>query len=176
MDTVTTGKTGSVFVTLEDGSYYAVETESAEGFKLDNAPHYFTVKNGKCEPVIVKNDPISGILIHKVSTADGKGIPGVSFVLYDSGHTPIDQQTSDDRGYVRFEGLTAGRYYLRELENEGYIPDAQERTVYVKAGETTQVKWENTPITGQIQVVKKSADYNPTNGLPARDAAGGRGL
>ena len=167
VDTVTTGKTGSVFVTLEDGSYYAVETESAEGFKLDNAPHYFTVKNGKCEPVIVKNDPISGILIHKVSTADGKGIPGVSFVLYDSGHTPIDQQTSDDRGYVRFEGLTAGRYYLRELENEGYIPDAQERTVYVKAGETTQVKWENTPITGQIQVVKKSADYNPTNGLPA---------
>ena len=167
VDTVTTGATGSVFVTLEDGSYYAVETESAEGFKLDNAPHYFTVKNGKCEPVIVKNDPISGILIHKVSTADGKGIPGVSFILYDSGHTPIDQQTSDDRGYVRFEGLTAGRYYLRELENEGYIPDAQERTVYVKAGETTQVKWENTPITGQIQVVKKSADYNPTNGLPA---------
>ena len=167
VDTVTTGATGSVFVTLEDGSYYAVETESAEGFNLDNAPHYFTVKNGKCEPVIVKNDPISGILIHKVSTADGKGIPGVSFILYDSGHTPIDQQTSDDRGYVRFEGLTAGRYYLRELENEGYIPDAQERTVYVKAGETTQVKWENTPITGQIQVVKKSADYNPTNGLPA---------
>ena len=167
VDTVTTGATGSVFVTLEDGNYYAVETESAEGFKLDNAPHYFTVKNGKCEPVIVKNDPISGILIHKVSTADGKGIPGVSFILYDSGHTPIDQQTSDDRGYVRFEGLTAGRYYLRELENEGYIPDAQERTVYVKAGETTQVKWENTPITGQIQVVKKSADYNPTNGLPA---------
>jgi len=167
VDTVTTGATGSVFVTLEDGSYYAVETESAEGFKLDNAPHYFTVKNGKCEPVIVKNDPISGILIHKVSTADGKGIPGVSFVLYDSGHTPIDQQTSDDRGYVRFEDLTAGRYYLRELENEGYIPDTQERTVYVKAGETTQVKWENTPITAQIQIVKKSADYNPTNSLPA---------
>ena len=57
--------------------------------------------------------------------------------------------------------------YLRELENEGYIPDTQLRTVYVKAGETTLVEWENTPITGQIQIVKKSADYNPTNGLPA---------
>ena len=60
-----------------------------------------------------------------------------------------------------------GRFYLRELENEGYIPDTQLRTVYVKAGETTLVEWENTPITGQIQIVKRSADYNPTNGLPA---------
>ena len=168
VDTVTTGKTGSVFVTLEDDSYYAVETESAEGFKLDSTPHYFTVKNGSCPPLTVTNAPLSGILLHKVSTADGKGIPGVSFILYDSGHNPIDQQTTDDRGYAWFEDLTvSGRYYLRELENEGYIPDTQERTVYVKAGETTKVTWKNTPITGQIQIVKKSADYNPTNGLPA---------
>ncbi len=168
VDTVTTGKTGSVFVTLEDGSYYAVETESAEGFKLDNTPHYFTVKDGSCPPLTVTNAPLSGILLHKISTADGKGIPGVSFILYDSGHNPIDQQTTDDRGYAWFEDLTvSGRYYLRELENEGYIPDTQERTVYVKAGETTKVTWKNTPITGQIQIVKKSADYNPTTGLPA---------
>lgn len=168
VDTVTTGKTGSVFVTLEDDSYYAVETESAEGFKLDSTPHYFTVKNGSCPPLTVTNAPLSGILLHKISTADGKGIPGVSFILYDSGHNPIDQQTTDDRGYAWFEDLTvSGRYYLRELENEGYIPDTQERTVYVKAGETTKVTWKNTPITGQIQIVKKSADYNPTTGLPA---------
>ena len=168
VDTVTTGKTGSVFVTLEDDSYYAVETESAEGFKLDNTPHYFTVKDGSCPPLTVTNAPLSGILLHKISTADGKGIPGVFFILYDCGHNPFDQQTSDDRGYAWFEDLTvSGRYYLRELENEGYIPDTQERTVYVKAGETTKVTWKNTPITGQIQIVKKSADYNPTNGLPA---------
>lgn len=168
VDTVTTGKTGSVFVTLEDDSYYAVETESAEGFKLDNTPHYFTVKDGSCPPLTVTNAPLSGILLHKISTADGKGIPGVSFILYDSGHNPIDQQTTDDRGYAWFEDLTvSGRYYLRDLENEGYIPDTQERTVYVKAGETTKVTWKNTPITGQIQIVKKSADYNPTTGLPA---------
>ena len=168
VDTVTTGKTGSVFVTLEDDSYYAVETESAEGFKLDNTPHYFTVKDGSCPPLTVTNAPLSGILLHKISTADGKGIPGVSFILYDSGHNPIDQQTTDDRGCAWFEDLTvSGRYYLRGGENEGYIPDTQERTVYVKAGETTKVTWKNTPITGQIQIVKKSADYNPTTGLPA---------
>ena len=168
VDTVTTGESGSVFVTLEDNNYYAVEIESAEGFKLDSTPHYFTIKNGQTTKLTVTNAPMSGILLHKISTADGKGIPGVSFILYDSGHNPIDQQTTDDRGYAWFEDLTeSGRYYLRELENEGYIPDTQLRTVYVKAGETTLVEWENTPITGQIQIVKKSADYNPTNGLPA---------
>ncbi len=66
------------------------------------------------------------------------------------------------------EGLTdGGRYYLRELENPGYVPDTQMKTVYVKAGEVTLVEWQNTPITGQIQVTKTSADYNSMNGWPA---------
>ena len=97
VDTVTTGESGSVFVTLEDNNYYAVEIESAEGFKLDSTPHYFTIKNGQTTKLTVTNAPMSGILLHKISTADGKGIPGVSFILYDSGHNPIDQQTTDDR-------------------------------------------------------------------------------
>ena len=168
IDTVTTGRDGKVYLPLESGDYYAVETESAEGFKLDDTPIYFTVKDGQTTRKTVTNAPLSSILLHKISTADGEGIPGVSFILYDSGHNPIDQQTTDDRGYARFEDLPAsGRFYLRELENEGYIPDTQERTVYVKAGETTEVTWKNPPITGQIQVTKTSADYNSMNGWPA---------
>lgn len=168
VDTVTTGKDGRVYLPLESGDYYAVETEAADGFKVDDTPIYFTVKDGQTTHKTVTNAPLSGILLHKVSSVDGKGIPGVSFILYDSSHNPIDQQTTDDRGYAWFEGLTkSGRYYLRELENEGYIPDTELKTVYVKAGETTEVRWENTPITGQIQIIKKSADYNPTTGLPA---------
>ena len=168
VDTVTTGDTGTVFAPLAEGDYYALEQESPSGFKLDSTRHYFSVKNGEVTQEVIENEAVSGILVHKISTADGEGIPGVSFILYDSGHNPIDQQTTDDRGYAWFEDLEGGgRFYLRELENEGYIPDTQLRTVYVKAGETTLVEWENTPITGQIQIVKRSADYNPTNGLPA---------
>ena len=82
--------------------------------------------------------------------------------------TPIGEYVSDQRGYVYIDDLTeSGRYYLRELENEGYIPDTELKTVYVKAGETTEITWKNTPITGQIQIVKRSADYNSTTGLPA---------
>ena len=165
--TVTTGTDGRVYVPLASGSYYAVETKAGKGFQLDSTPIYFTVEDGKTTTKTVTNKAISGILIHKVNAVTGEGIYGVSFILYDNGNTPIAQETSDDRGYVRFEGLEDGRYYLRELENEGYIPDTQKKTVYVKSGETTEIEWQNTPITGQIQITKRSADYNPTNGLPA---------
>ena len=167
VDTVTTGPDGRVYVPLASDSYYAVETEAGKGYQLDSTPIYFTVEEGKMTTKTVTNKAISGILIHKVNAVTGEGIPGVSFLLYDSGNNPIAQETSDDRGYVRFENLTAGRYYLRELENEGYISDTQRKTVYVRSGETTEVEWKNTPITGQIQITKRSADYNPTNGLPA---------
>jgi len=167
VDTVTTGADGRVFVPLDAGNYYALETESAKNFMLDDTPHYFEVKDGQTTKLEVTNKAVSGILIHKTNAATGDGIYGVPFILYDGGHNPIDQQTSDDRGYVRFEGLEAGRYFLRELENEGYVPDTQLKTVYVKSGETTLVEWENTPITGQIQITKTSADYNSMNGWPA---------
>ena len=168
VDTVTTGKNGTVYVPLESGSFYAVEIESAENFKLDPTPVYFEVEDGRVTRKTVTNAPYSGILIHKVSTADGKGIYGVHFLLYDAQHNPIGEYVSDQRGYVYIDDLTeSGRYYLRELENEGYIPDTELKTVYVKAGETTEITWKNTPITGQIQIVKRSADYNSTTGLPA---------
>ena len=167
VDTVATDSTGRVHVALDAGDYYAVEIEAAQGFKLDSTPTYFTIQDGKTTTLTVKNKPFSGILIHKTDSVTGKGIYGVTFLLYDSTNTPIGQYTSDNSGYVYIEGLTtSGRYYLRELENEGYIVDTQMKTVYVTAGETTLVEWKNTPITAQIQIIKKSADYNPTNGLP----------
>ena len=165
--TVTTDRNGRVFLSLENGSYYAVETESAEGFHMDDTPHYFEVENGETTTLQVENTPVSAILIHKTDSTTGEGIYGVPFILYDSTNTPVGQYTSDNEGYVLIEGLEAGRYYLRELENEGYVPDTEKKTVYVESGETTEVEWENTPITGQIQITKTSADYNSVNGWPA---------
>ena len=164
MDTVTTGKNGRAFSPLEDGTYYAVEIRAAEGYQLDDTPIYFEVKNGKTTTLTARNKALSGILIHKIDSTTGDGIYGATFLLYDSGNNPIARETSDDEGYVRFEGLTVGRYYLRELENEGYIPDTQRKTVYVRSGETTEVTWKNTPVTGQIQITKYAEASSPITG------------
>ena len=168
VDTVTTGKDGKVFLPLEADNYYAVETDCPDTFKLDPTPIYFTVKDGETTRKTVTNKAFSGILLHKIDADTRKGIYGVIFLLYDSNMNPVDQFTTDQNGYAYIDTLElSGKVYLRELENEGYIVDEQLKTVYIKPGETTEITWENRAITGQIQIVKKSADYNPTNGLPA---------
>ena len=169
VDTITTGSNGRVTLQLDEGNYYAVETACPKEFKLDSTPHYFTMRgDGKGTTLTVKNKALSGILIHKIDSATKEGIYGATFLLYNSNMTPIGQYTSDNTGYVYIENLTvSGRYYLRELENEGYIVDTQLKTVYVTAGTTTEITWENTAVTGQIQITKTSADYNSMNGWPA---------
>lgn len=164
-----TDKNGQIILSGITGTVIVTEVETIKGYRIDDASRSQTieVRANDTQQLWFYNTPISGILIHKISSVDGKAIPGVTFLLYDSANTPIAQATSDDRGYAYFEDLPAGRYSLRELENEGYVRDTQKKTVYVKSGETTEVEWENTPITGQIQITKRSADYNPTNGLPA---------
>ena len=168
VDTITTDKQGRAHLDLDAGDYYAVETEAGKGFKLDSTPVYFTIRDGKTTTLTVTNRAMSGILIHKVDATTKKGIYGVTFLLYDANKTPIGQYSSDDKGYVYIDDLpSSGRYYLRELENEGYLVDTQLKTVYVTDGTTTEITWENTAVTGQIQITKTSEDYNSMNGWPA---------
>lgn len=164
-----TDKNGQIILSGITGTVIVTEVETIKGYRIDDASRSQTieVRANDTQQLWFYNRPISGILIHKISSVDGKEIPGVTFLLYDSTNTPVAQATSDDHGYAWFEDLSAGRYFLREMENEGYVRDTQKKTVYVKPGETTEVEWENTPITGQIQITKRSADYNSTNGLPA---------
>ena len=132
--TYTTGSNDTFTVDLEEGSYYAVEVKANSKYRLNDTPHYFEVENGETTTLRVTNERLSGILLHKIDSTTGEGICDVSFLLYDDTNTPIGQYTSDDRGYVLIEDLEAGRYYLRELENEGYVPDTEKKTVYVESG------------------------------------------
>ena len=168
VDTVTTDKNGRVFVALEDGSYYAKEVTSNKSFRLDDTPHYFEIKDGKRVTLQVTNKKLSGIVIHKIDSATGEGIYGVKFVLYDANKKPIGEYTSDDRGYIYIDeipGGLSGRFYLRELEAaDGYILDKQYKTVYVSPGKTVEIEWENTAVTGQIQIYKYAEAYNEVTG------------
>ena len=168
VDTVTTDKNGRVFVSLEDGSYYAKEVTSNKSFRLDDTPHYFEIKDGKRVTLQVTNKKLSGIVIHKIDSATGEGIYGVKFVLYDANKKPIGEYTSDDEGYIYIDeipGGLSGRFYLRELEAApGYTLDKQDKTVYVSPGKTVEIEWENTAVTGQIQIYKYAAEYNEVTG------------
>ena len=171
IDTVTTDENGRVFVSLEDGAYYAVEIEAAEGFKLDDTPHYFEVENGKTTTLRVENEAFSGIILHKIDAVTGDGIYDVKFLLYDANKNPIGEYSTDQDGYIYIDDAIAegkGRFYIRELEAaEGYELDEEYKTVYVQPGKTIEIEWENTPITGQIQIYKYAAEPNDITGTAA---------
>ena len=166
--TATTDKNGRFYVPLEDGGYYAVETQAAKSFALDNTPIYFEIKHGRTTTVKATNKPYCGIEIFKYDGTSGKGIYSASFLLYDAKHYPIGEYTSNQDGYILIDDLTEpGIYYLKELSCKGYQVTEELREIKVKAGETTRIKWANTPITGQIQVYKYAAEYNDITGTAA---------
>lgn len=168
--TYTTDSNGVITLPqLADGWYTATEIKAAKGYLLDSTPHNFEVKAGRTTSLTVENTQASSMLIHKIDSVTGKGIYGVTFLVSDSKGNPIGQYTSDQNGYVYIDKtLTDGKYLVREIQAaDGYVLDTTVKTFYVEYGGTSTITWKNTPITGQIQIVKKSADYNPTNGLPA---------
>ena len=98
--TIVTDTNGRVHASLDAGDYYAVEIKAGEGFKIDSTPHYFTVKDGETTTLTITNKRFSGILLHKIDSVTGKGIYGVTFLMYDGNHNPIDQFTTDQDGYA----------------------------------------------------------------------------
>ena len=166
----TTDSDGVIYLPeAESGWYTVTELEAASGYLLDTTPHRIEVKDGQTATLEITNHKSSRILLHKVDKATGKGIYGAVFLLYDSNHNPIGEYATDQDGYIYAdEGLADGRYYLREIKAApGYVLDPELKTIYVRYGSTTEIEWSNTAECGQIQVIKKSADDNATNGLPA---------
>lgn len=168
--TYTTDRNGVIQLPqLSSGWYTVTELKTAAGYQLDTTPQQVEVKDGQTATLAPTNRKASNILLHKVDADTGKGIYGATFLLYDSNHNPIGQYTTDQNGYIYMdEGLTDGRYYLREIQAaDGYILDTQLKTIYVQYGATSEIIWENTAVRGQIQIIKRSADDNSINGLPA---------
>ena len=166
----TTDSDGVIYLPeAESGWYTVTELEAASGYLLDTTPHRIEVKDGQTATLEITNHKSSRILLHKVDKATGKGIYGAVFLLYDSNHNPIGEYATDQDGYIYAdEGLADGRYYLREIKAApGYVLDPELKTIYIRYGSTTEIEWSNTAECGQIQIIKKSADDNATNGLPA---------
>ena len=168
--TYTTDRNGMIQIPQLDSGWYTVtELKTVSGYQLDATPQQVEVKDGQTATLALTNRKTSNILLHKVDADTGEGIYGAVFLLYDSNHNPIGQYTTDQSGYIYMdEGLADGRYYLREIQAaDGYILDTQLKTIYVQYGATSEITWKNTAVRGQIQIIKKSADGNPINGLPA---------
>ncbi|MGF0008036.1 SpaA isopeptide-forming pilin-related protein [Eubacteriales bacterium SGI.150] len=166
-----TDKNGQIILSGITGTVIVTEVETIKGYRIDDASRSQTieVRANDTQQLWFYNAPTSRILLHKVDKVTGKGIYGAVFLLYDSSHNPIGEYVTDQDGYIYAdEGLADGRYYLREIKAApGYVLDPELKTIYIRYGSTTEIEWSNTAECGQIQIIKRSADDNATNGLPA---------
>ena len=167
LGTYTTDRDGVISIpNAESGWYTIVERKAKDGYALDTTPVNACVKDSETTTVEITNQRMASIMIHKIDAATGTGIYGVKFVLYDSGKNPIGEYTTDQDGYIYIDDeLVPGKYYLRELEAaDSYIRDEQYKTVYVERGKCAQIEWENSAVTGQIQIRKYSSEDNTVTG------------
>ena len=167
LGTYTTDRDGVISIpNAESGWYTIVERKAKDGYALDTTPVNACVKDSETTTVEISNQRMASIMIHKIDAATGAGIYSVKFVLYDSGKNPIGEYTTDQDGYIYIDDeLVPGKYYLRELEAaDGYIRDEQYKTVYVERGKCAQIEWENSAVTGQIQIRKYSSEDNTVTG------------
>ncbi len=172
----TTDSNGRIYLNhLAIGEYDIVETKAKDGYILDSTVYRVTVREGKQETLKITNKQMSSILIRKVDADTGEGLMGARFILYNESGTPIGEFRSDNEGWIHIDReLEYGKYFIEEVEApEGYAKDSQRKTIYVQEGRTTNIVWENRMIGGQIQITKRSSDYNDVTKLPAGSALEG---
>lgn len=169
----TTNSSGLATVNgLEDGVYVVTEISCPEGYRLDSTPQNVIVKSGQLATVEFENEKLASIRIKKIDAVTKKGIYGVRFLVKDEANNLIGEYSTDQDGYIELRDiLTDGKSEIKLKVEEiaaaqGYVPDSTVRTLRIRRGETTELVVENTPVLGQIQVVKKSSQDNPvTNQL-----------
>lgn len=169
----TTNSAGLATVSgLEDGVYVVTELSCPEGYRLDSTPQNVIVKAGELATVEFQNEKLASIRIKKIDAVTKKGIYGVRFLVKDEANNLIGEYSTDQDGYIELRDiLTDGKSEIKLKVEEiaaaqGYVLDSTVRTLRIRRGETTELVVENTPVLGQIQVVKKSSQDNPvTNQL-----------
>ena len=134
-------------------SVVVTETRAPDGFILDTQSQTVQIKEGRTVSLTFKNQPKGALIIQKRDSATGQPLPGAEFRVTTAAGCEVGLD-----GVIGDSTLT---------QNGIFTTDAQPKTVYVKYGGCTTITWENTAVTGQIQVTKTSADYNSMNGWPA---------
>ncbi|WP_148629473.1 SpaA isopeptide-forming pilin-related protein, partial [Bacillus sp. E214] len=117
------------FENLSFGTYYLKEIQAPEGYELLTGMKEIVVNEEHPDVELTlenirKEEPKGSIQITKVETGTDKKLKGAVLRLYDNPEgtgQSVGEQTSDENGLVKFENLSFGTYYLKEIQApEGY--------------------------------------------------------
>ena len=125
-----TDKEGKVVISdLPYGKYYIIEKEANYNYEKTFEKVFFEIKeNGEIVKANMKNKRITGSLeiekygeeyqiINGEMVYEKIKLSDIEFELYDNNDKLINTLITDDNGYIKYSGLSFGKYYLKEKSN-----------------------------------------------------------
>ena len=167
-----------VFEGIPVGKYLVKEIKAPKGYIASDKVISVKVTEEDHDQVIQLHDVINTRIradIELIKTdKEGNKLVGAKFAIYNKSdkdcEKPVQIQTSDKKGLVVFEGITVGRYLIKEIEAPvGYIASDKAISVKVTEEDHDQVieldDVINEKIMGSIEILKRDkSNHKPLKG------------
>ena len=152
------------FGNLPLGTYTLTETETRNGYVLDETPVSVTLSTaGQLVTKNITNSrAVGSVAISKTDSETGQALAGVHFVLRDEAGARCAEGDTAADGTLTLSNIPVGRYTLRETETlSGYVLDETPREVNLSEnGQAVEIEVENDPIRGSLEIVKTDSHDN----------------
>ena len=98
-------------------------------------------------------------------------LKGAVYGLYQNG-AEIARKTTDEKGYAKFENVTAGNYDLKEITPpKGYALDKTTYPVTINSSQTTRVDVKDYPQSDPVAILLGKIDRDTTQNMPQGSAS-----
>ncbi|MEK8193806.1 SpaA isopeptide-forming pilin-related protein [Clostridioides difficile] len=160
------------------GKYYWIEKKAPEGYVLDTTKHYFKISyagenvDTSTKETLVKEKVITGGFdlikfgeydwkekiknIFKTKNEEIKPLKDVEFSVFsDTTGKLVKTGYTDEKGYLKFEGLPYDTYTVKETKTpEGYIAAKDFKVIIKEQNEVHNLKIKNELIKGGAKLIK----------------------
>ena len=150
---------GSILIeNLQPGWYTIRETDTLEGYILDETPRDVEFVWGQLITVEFTNDRKAELLVKKVDADTGEPLANAKFRLETVGGEFLGEYRSDRTGFFSVDGLHVDYIVVREIEApDGYLLDNTPHTVKVEANKPSVLELSNKKLS-PVQIKKVDSE------------------
>lgn len=146
LGTYTTDPSGIVFTEpLPAGNYIVIESKAPDGYIKDEEHHHVQVLYDHPAILKVANNPLTGIMITKLSSVDDQPLIGAKFEIRTAEGELVGEFTTDTTGDPTI-AVEPGVYYVKEVKApDGYLLSDEVHRIEVTAGKIVPLVVRNDP-------------------------------
>ncbi len=155
------------FTCLSSGEYTVSETTVPTTY-VDNKTQFNILVEPDVDEIMIINTHEAQLGTVKIvkQAPDGTPVAGVEYTIYDEDGNVVGVIETDQNGVAVFDGLTPGKYTIRETKTvNGMILDTNVYTFVVDSSQVlTQIQSKTEYVSGDLQFSVVDGDGNPISG------------